>query len=89
MYDDHLSLRKLRQKMRSLVQDHMSLTVNLGNAASVTDPNYSILKDFHTLYVRRNRGPFREAPSLWIRGNSVLLAYTRNTHLVDEAQLDS
>lgn len=65
------------------------MTVNLGNVATVTDPNHSTLKDFHSLYVRRNRGPFREAPSLWKKENSALPAYTRNTHLVDTEQLDS
>lgn len=73
--------------MNRQVRDRMSL----GNAASTTDLNYSLLKDSHSSCVRRSRGPFRETPSLslWIRGNSVLLAYTRNTLLVDKEQLDS
>lgn len=49
VYAYHPSLRKPRQKMKRRVQGHMSLTMNLGNAASVTDPKYSILKDFHSL----------------------------------------
>lgn len=55
--------------------------MNLGNAASVTDPNQSNLKVFHSLYVMRNTGLTGTFPSLWIRGDSVPatgLVYIRN-----------